>query len=238
MARIRTSSDRSLCVEFGSVISDEIHRQVRSFALAVEAAHIPGVTELVPAYVSVTVHYRPEVVGYARLYEHLSRILSGLKTAELPPAGKIRVPVLYGGSWGPDLAGVAALHGMSEAEVVALHTAPEYLVYMLGFLPGFCYLGGLDQRLATPRLSQPRISIPAGAVGIAGSQTGVYPLPSPGGWQLIGQTPLRLYDPHRAQPILLDAGMRLTFYPIDRAEYDRIRRENYPEEYAEGGLRV
>ena len=236
MARILTSSDCSLCVEFGSAISEAINGQVRSFALAAEAACIPGVVELVPTYRSVTVQYRPEIVGYAQLYERLTRILEGLKTAEPPPNREVRVPVLYGGEFGPDLSNVAKLHGLSEAEVVELHTAPNYLIYMLGFLPGFCYLGGLDERLATPRLATPRVSIPAGSVGIAGAQTGVYPLPSPGGWQLIGRTPLKLYDPHRAQPILLDAGMRLKFCPIDRAEYDRLRRENYPEEY-EGGER-
>ena len=238
MAKILTSSDCSLCVEFGNAISEEINKQVRSFTVAVEAARLPGVVELVPTYRSVTVHYRPEVVGYARLYEQLNRILNGLQAAEIPPAGEIRVPVLYGGAYGPDLANVAKLQDMSEEEVIALHTAPDYLIYMLGFLPGFCYLGGLDPKLNTPRLTTPRVSIPAGSVGIAGSQTGIYPLNSPGGWQLIGQTPLRLYDPHRDQPILLDAGMRLKFYAIDQAEFDRIHRESYPEEYEKGGDRA
>lgn len=237
MARILLSSDRSLCVEFGSVISEEIHKQVRAFTLAVEAARLPAVVELVPTYRSVTVHYRPEIMGYARLYEALSHILSDLKTSDLPPAGEIRIPVLYGGEFGPDLAGLAALHGISQAEAIALHTAPSYLVYMLGFLPGFCYLGGLDPRLHTPRLTTPRVSIPAGSVGIAGAQTGVYPLSSPGGWQIIGRTPLKLYDPHRPKPILLDAGMRLRFYPIDRTEYERLLRESCPEACGEGGDR-
>lgn len=237
MARILTSSDRSLCVEFGSVISEEIHKQVRAFALAVEAARLPAVTEVVGTYRSVTVHYRPEIMGYARLYEALSHILSGLNSSDLPPAGEIRLPVLYGGEFGPDLEHVAAHCGLSEAAVIALHTAPAYLVYMLGFLPGFCYLGGLDPRLNTPRLTAPRVSIPAGSVGIAGAQTGVYPLPSPGGWQIIGRTPLKLYDPHRPKPILLDAGMRLRFYPIDRTEYERLLRENCPEACGEGGDR-
>lgn len=234
MARILTASDCALCVEFGTVFSKDIHDQVRAFTLAAEAAHIPGVVELVPTYRSVLVHYRPEVIGYARLFERLTKLLNDLKPTALPPAGERRVPVLYGGEFGPDLPHVAALHGLTEAEVVALHTAPSYLVYMLGFLPGFCYLGGLDERLRTPRLTAPRISIPAGSVGIAGAQTGVYPLPSPGGWQLIGRTPLRLYDPHREKPILLEAGMRLRFYPIDRMEYDRLRRENWSEEYGGG----
>lgn len=236
MARILTASDCALCVEFGAVISKDVHRQVRAFTLAAEAAHIPGVVELVPTYRSVTVHYRPEITGYARLYERLTHILNALQTAALPPAGEIRVPVLYGGPFGPDLGHVAAVHGLTEEEVVALHTEPSYFIYMLGFLPGFCYLGGLDERLHTPRLSEPRVSIPAGSVGIAGAQTGIYPLPSPGGWQLIGRTPLRLYDPRREKPILLDAGVRLQFYPIDRAEYDRLHRENWPDA-CEGGER-
>ena len=148
------------------------------------------------------------------------------------------MPVLYGGDHGPDLINVAKLHDMTPEEVIQLHTAPTYLNYMLGFLPGFCYLGGLDERIHTPRLTTPRVKIPAGSVGIAGSQTGIYPLDSPGGWQLIGQTPLRLYDPKREKAILVDAGMTMKFYPIDEAEYERIRRENYPEEYPEGGDRT
>ena len=237
MAKILTSSDSSLCVQFGDAISEEINDWVRAFALAVEAARFPGVVELVPTYRSVTVHYRPEVVGYARLYEQLTRVLTDLAPAALPAPKTVSVPVLYGGAWGPDLGTVAALHGLSEEEGIARHTAPEYRVYMLGFLPGFCYLGGLDERLATPRLSTPRVSIPAGSVGIAGAQTGVYPLESPGGWQLIGRTPLRLYDPHRAQPILLEAGMQLRFCPIDRETFERLHRENYPKAYARGGER-
>ena len=238
MAKILTSSDCSFCVEFGNAISEDINRQVRSFTVAAEAAHIEGVTELVPTYRSVTVHYRPEVIGYARLYEKLNQIVNGLKEAEIPPAGEIRVPVCYGGEHGPDLENVAKLHDMTPEEVIRLHTTPVYLNYMLGFLPGFCYLGGLDKRIHTPRLTTPRVKIPAGSVGIAGSQTGIYPLESPGGWQLIGQTPLRLYDPKREKAILVDAGMNMIFYPIDEAEYERVRRENYPEEYAEGGDRT
>ncbi|MBQ7755530.1 MAG: allophanate hydrolase subunit 1, partial [Clostridia bacterium] len=141
MAKILTSSDCSLCVEFGNAISEEINKQVRSFTVAAEAAEIEGVTELVPTYRSVTVHYRPEVIGYARLYEKLSRIVNGLQEADIPPAGEIRVPVLYGGSHGPDLENVAKLHDMTPEEVIKIHTAPVYLNYMLGFLPGFCYLG-------------------------------------------------------------------------------------------------
>ena len=162
MAKILTSSDCSFCVEFGNAISEEINNQVRSFTVAAEAAQIEGVTELVPTYRSVTVHYRPEVIGYARLYEKLNKIVNGLQAAQIPPAGEIRVPVLYGGKHGPDLENVAKLHDMTPEEVIQLHTAPTYLNYMLGFLPGFCYLGGLDERIHTPRLTTPRVKIPAG----------------------------------------------------------------------------
>lgn len=237
MAKILTSSDSSLCVRFGEKISPELNMQVRAFAGAVAAAAIPGVTETVPAYGSVTVHYQPEIIGYARLYERLNRMANDLTASDAAPTGTLRVPVLYGGDHGPDLLSVAKRHGLTPEQVVELHTAPTYLIYMLGFLPGFCYLGGLDERLDTPRLATPRVSIPAGSVGIAGAQTGIYPLASPGGWQLIGQTPLRLYDPRREKPILAEAGMELVFYPIDEAEYERLRRENWPEEYGEGGDR-
>lgn len=235
MARILNSSDCSFCVEFGNEISEQINDQVRAYTMAVEAAGIEGVTELVPTYRSVTVHYRPEVIGWSSLYTKLSKLTETLGTTAFAPAETVSIPVLYGGDCGPDLAALAKAHGMTEQEVVALHTAPEYLIYMMGFLPGFCYLGGLDKSIATPRLKTPRVKIPAGSVGIAGEQTGMYPLESPGGWQLIGMTPLKLYDPQRERPILLEAGNRLKFYAIGREEYLEIRRREYPEEFCEGG---
>ena len=231
MARILTSSDCSFCVEFGNEISEQINEQVRAYTMAVEAAGIEGVTELVPTYRSVTVHYKPEVIGWSKLYTQLSKLTETLSAAEFPPAETIRIPVLYGGEYGPDLKSLAELHGLSEQEVIELHTAPDYLIYMMGFLPGFCYLGGLDKRIATPRLKTPRVKIPAGSVGIAGEQTGMYPLESPGGWQLIGMTPLKLYDPQREKPILLEAGSRLKYYAIGEEEYMQIRRREYPEEF-------
>ena len=130
--------------------------------------------------------------------------------------------MLYGGEEGPDIQFVAAHNGLSVKEVIELHTSGLYLIYMLGFTPGFTYLGGMSDKIATPRLTVPRVSIPAGSVGIADSQTGIYPLQSPGGWQLIGRTPVKMYDPDRTEPILPKAGQYIKFYAIDRAEYDRI----------------
>ena len=203
------SSDRALSVEFGNEISETIHNQIRAFCHLLKERRIPGITEIVPTYRSVMVHYEPDVIFYDALIAALEEL----------------VPVYYGGASGPDLATVAAHNGLSESEVIRLHAAPRYLIYMLGFTPGFAYMGGMDARIATPRLSVPRVKLPAGSVGIAGSQTGIYPLESPGGWQIIGQTPLVLYDAHRETPILFEAGQRIQFVPISREEYCRIKGE-------------
>ena len=136
--------------------------------------------------------------------------------------GLVELPVLYGGFCGPDLSFVAQHAGMTEQQIIDIHSAADYLIYMLGFTPGFPYLGGMDARIAVPRLSSPRVKIPAGSVGIAGEQTGVYPIASPGGWQIIGRTPLKLFDPGREQPFLLSAGQTVRFVPIDEAEYRRL----------------
>ena len=144
----------------------------------------------------------------------------------------LEVPVLYGGEeMGPDLAFVAEHAGLSEQEVIDLHTSTEYLIYMLGFTPGFTYLGGMSAKLETPRLKQPRVKIPAGSVGIAGKQTGVYPIDSPGGWQLIGRTPVKMYDPNRETPILPKAGQYIKFRAIERTEYDEIAAAAEKNEY-------
>ena len=220
--RFLLTGDTSLSVEFGSEISEAINRRIRAFGLALEAAAIPGVTELVPTYRSMMIHYNPEVIGYAALTARLTAVLGGLDQIALPPSQVLEIPVLYGGEAGPDLAFVAEHAGLTPEEVITRHTKPEYLIYMLGFTPGFTYLGGMDESIATPRLKQPRVKIPAGSVGIAGSQTGVYPIDSPGGWQLIGLTPVRMYDPDRAEPILPKAGEYIKFYSITKAEFDEI----------------
>ena len=176
-----------------------------------------------------------ELVGKTPLLEltHLetslnlkAKLLAKLDSVEIPPSEVLEVPVLYGGEeMGPDLKFVAENAKMSEEEVIKLHSEPEYLIYMLGFTPGFTYLGGLNDAIETPRLKTPRVKIPAGSVGIAGKQTGVYPIDSPGGWQLIGRTPLKMYDADREKPILPEAGQYIKFVPIDRAEFDRIAAE-------------
>ena len=220
--RFLMAGDSALVAEFGNAISPAINARIRAFNIALEQAKLPGILELLPTYRSVMIQYDPMVIGTEALKAKLSAIAKNLDSIAIPPASVVELPVLYGGEMGPDLAFVAEHAGKTPEEVIKIHTSTEYLIYMLGFTPGFTYLGGLDERLNTPRLAQPRVSIPAGSVGIAGSQTGVYPIASPGGWQLIGRTPVRMYDPHRAVPILPKAGQYIHFYPIDQAEYDRI----------------
>lgn len=223
--KITVAGDSALNVVLADAISEEASRYVRAALEAVQAASLPGVTELVPTFCSLMVCYDPCVVSYGELSSRVAACLDGLKPCEADRRRIIEIPVCYGGDLGPDLAFVAQHAGMTEDEVVAVHSGTDYLINMLGFLPGFAYLGGLDERLHTPRLDSPRTRIPAGSVGIGGAQTGVYPLASPGGWQLIGRTPVRPYDPDREPPILYEAGDYLRFVPVSRQRYDEIEQE-------------
>jgi len=178
---------------------------------------------MVPAYTTLTVFYDP-ACAYEQVAAWLHTGLAACETADAalaaaPQPAVVEIPVCYGGEYGPDLAAVAAHTELAVSEVVARHAAPIYLVHLLGFLPGFPYLGGLDAQLATPRRASPRALVPAGAVGIAGAQTGIYPLASPGGWQLIGRTPLPLFNPAWPEPTRLRAGQQLRFVPISAAEF-------------------
>lgn len=230
--RFLLTGDTSVCVEFGNEISEPINAQIRAFNIALSSSSIPGIVETVPTYRSLMVHYDPEVIRYAPLMEKLKGLLGLLDKITIPPSEVLEIPVLYGGEeMGPDLKFVAEHAGKTEEEVIKIHTSTEYLIYMLGFTPGFTYLGGMDETIATPRLKTPRVKIPAGSVGIAGSQTGVYPIDSPGGWQLIGRTPVRMYDAGRATPILPQAGQYIKFYAIDQAEFDKIAAQEAAEGY-------
>ncbi len=222
--RFLPCGDQAVTVEWGNTIDEHINRQVHAFARKVEALSHPAITEVVPTYRSATVHYRPEVLSYEELKHLLAPLAQGSaeEAEELPV---VEIPVCYGGEYGPDLLEVAQHCSLTPEEVIARHTAPTYRIYMLGFTPGFPYLGGMDPSIAAPRRKEPRIHIPAGSVGIAGEQTGVYPIVSPGGWQLIGRTPLRLFDPQKEQPILLSAGAGIRFVPIDEEAFRKMEEK-------------
>jgi inhibitor of KinA len=221
--------DAAVVVQFGESISPIIHLAIQAFNAYLTQQTFIGLRECVPAFTTLTVYYDPWLVseqGHYLPYERVCAVLQQrLLMAPPAPAASyhtVEIPVCYGGDLGPDLETVARHTGLTPAEVIACHSAPEYLVHMIGFAPGFPYLGGLDGRLATPRRAEPRPVVPAGAVGIAGAQTGIYSLPTPGGWQLIGRTPLRLFDPNATNPSLLHAGQHLRFMPISEAEFQRL----------------
>ncbi len=221
--RILTAGDSSLLVEFGKEISPEINRKIAATVQLMKEQHIEGVVDMIPAFCSLLVNYDPRVVRYDKMKKRLESLVRMDIKVGAEKRRIFEIPVVYGGEYGPDLAAIAQHAGLSEAEVINIHSSQDYLIYMLGFLPGFCYLGGLDERIHTPRLANPRLKIRAGSVGIGGSQTGIYPLDSPGGWQLMGMTPVKTYDPDREVPILVEAGNYIRFVPVDEAEYLRIQ---------------
>ena len=225
-ARFLPAGDSAIAVEFGREIDLNINNQVAAMRTVIEAAidegKLKGIVELVPTYGSLLVVYDQLTVGYAGLIEQLKILAEGLEGVEIPDREVVEIPVVYGGEYGPDLGIVAQLNSLSEDEVIKRHSEAEYPIYMLGFVAGFPYLGGMDKSIAAPRKQNPRLKIPAGSVGIAGQQTGIYSVESPGGWQIIGRTPLKLYDADREKTILLRAGQSIRFKPITEAEYEAM----------------
>lgn len=227
--RVLPLGDASLLIELGHAIDAPTHARVRAAFDALCAAAIPGVRDIVPAYTAVAVHYDPVAFatraraagtdGDPAPYDNVRRavveVLDTMAVDAPAPGRLIEIPVRYGGEYGPDLDHVARHARLSPAEVTALHASVEYTVYMIGFTPGFPYLGGLPAALSTPRRATPRQKVPAGSVGIAGTQTGVYPLATPGGWQIIGRTRERLFRPELDPPTLLRIGDRVRF--VDEA---------------------
>jgi inhibitor of KinA len=231
--KLMNAGEQGLVIEFGARIDPEINRRVHGVASQINAAIIPGVIEVVPTYRSLLVYFDPLVITRRELAEHIGRLYAEAGPAGLAAASErvVEIPVAYGGEHGPDLEFVASHTGLSPQEVIAIHTSVPYLVYMLGFTPGFPYLGGMSERIAAPRLEQPRTAIPGGSVGIAGSQTGIYPVTSPGGWRIIGHTPVKLFDPAAAAPFLFAAGDYLQFKAVSDAEYNSIAAQAAAGEY-------
>lgn len=213
--------DSALVIALGSGLDEAALRRASALAAALERDRPAGVVEVVPAFASVTVYYDAMLIGgYARLCAEIeARAVRAESARGVQPARRMEIPVCYGGEFGPDLGDVAARAGVSVERVVALHAGADYLVHAIGFAPGFAYLGGLPEKISAPRRATPRTVVPAGTVGIGGAQTGVYPLATPGGWNLIGRTPLRLFDAGRAEPALLQAGDRVKIRAIGAEEF-------------------
>jgi KipI family sensor histidine kinase inhibitor len=212
--------DRGLLLEFGDEISSEANEKVRRMTLAIQAASMEGIVETVPTYRSLLILYNPLILSTHEMKKRLQKIEEGLRQTPFPEPKLTRIAVLYGGSYGPDLEEVAKYHQISPEEVVRLHCGKPYFIYMIGFMPGFPYMGELPQELVTPRLKTPRLLVPAGSVAIAQRQTGIYPMESPGGWQILGRTPVKLFDPEKNPPALLQTGDLVQFYPITEKEYN------------------
>ena len=223
--RFRLGGDRALYIEVGDAISPEVNRRVKGLLDAIDKAVIEGVEALSPTYRSILVYYDPLKIPLEELKQRLSDLGRALPDASSSEASIFEIPTLYGGEFGPDLDFVASHTGLSPEEVIRIHAGTDYLVYMVGFNPGFPYLGGMSEKIAAPRLETPRVKIPAGSVGIAETQTGIYPLESPGGWRLIGRSPLKMFDPSRDPPALVEAGDLVRFVSIDEARYQEIQGE-------------
>lgn len=229
--------ENAIMVEFGKCIDPEINRKVMALVAYLEQHPFSGMLEYISAYKNVTIFYDPLLVNalpitveegdmplsYRKMIKVIEKILASIDINKSSKAKIVEIPVCYGGEFGPDIEFVAEHNHLSVKEVIDIHSSGEYLVYMIGFAPGFPFLGGMSEKIATPRRSSPRLAIPVGSVGIAGSQTGAYPIETPGGWQLIGRTPVEVFCPQNNPPTLLDAGNVVKFKPITLDEYNAIR---------------
>jgi len=215
--------DRGLLITLAAEIDEDGFQKVRKARQVLTHPAVEGIVEIIPGYVTIFISYDSMTLSFQQLTAIVEKRLVDAQAVHLAPPRKVVIPVAYGGDFGPDLSFVAAHNHLSPEEVVAIHSAGRYPVYMLGFTPGFPYLGGLAEKIQAPRLETPRTHVPAGAVGIANNQTGIYPVASPGGWRLIGRTPLKLFNPGASAPFLIHPGDEVTFRAITVSEYNRIR---------------
>jgi len=216
------ASDQSLLVSFGSEITPAANDRVRRLLRLLQLDRVPAVMNLHPAYCSLLVRFDALVIGHEELETILRTYVARMEEVPMPEHREVEIPVCYGGEFGPDLDELAAMHGMSPDDAAALHASVMYTACFLGFVPGFAYLGGLPESLATPRLATPRRRVPAGSVGIAGNQTGVYPHSTAGGWRLIGRTPVAMFRPAECHMSLIAIGDRVSFRPITVGEFAKL----------------
>ena len=216
--KIRIMGDRAVLVELGEGIHPKINQKVRALHTGLATHAFKGIKDLVPSYRSLMVVYDPLIITLNSLQSQLNQIWSNLDDTRQPEPRIVEIPVVYGDQYGPDLEWIADYHQMSPHEIIRLHTQPLYQVYMIGFMPGYPYMGEVPDEIVTPRRKTPRTHVPAGSVGIAQKQTGIYPVASPGGWQIIGRTPMRLFDPKGQPPCFIEMGDRIKFNVITEQE--------------------
>ena len=214
--------DSGIRICFGSAVSPELHQQMIALKKRLESKQFPWIIDIIPSYTTLTIIYSPVDITYQKACKQLEEILFDDREKEANDSIIYHIPVCYESPYELDLEEVARKNHLTKDKVIELHMNQTYYIYFLGFLPGFAYLGGMDRRIATPRLETPRLEVPAGSVGIAGEQTGIYPVNSPGGWRIIGRTPVRLYDRGRIPPALLLPGNYVRFYAITRDEFQEI----------------
>ena len=220
----RIMGDRSLLVELGDEISPSVNRWLRKLCVALMKNPIAGLVETVPAYRSLLIIYDPLITDVAALKHRIKDLQEKMEEIQIPEPKTVEIPVGYGGEFGPDLEWVARYHKISPQEIIRLHTGTIYQVYMIGFTPGFPYMGELPEQLTIPRRETPRTVIPEGSVAIAQRQTGIYPVESPGGWHILGRTPLKLFNPTLTPPTLLEMGDRVRFFSIAAEEFEQWMR--------------
>ncbi len=221
----RIAGDRGLLVEYGDVIDPDVNNKVRSMAIIMEKESSKSVIETIPTYRSLLIIYDPAITNPTKLEKEILALEERISQIKIPPPDTVEIPVCYGGEFGPDIQFVADHNSITKDDVIRIHSGAEYQIYMIGFTPGFPFLGGLPKELYTPRLETPRSFVPERSVGIANNQTGIYPLASPGGWQLIGKTPLRLFAPEHSNPFIYKVGDRIKFKPISAEDYNRLAGE-------------
>ena len=228
-----------MVAEFGNVIDNAVNNKIHLLAERITAEHLPGIEELVPTFRSLMIYYDPLYTSFGELRQRIEALGSISGEAIRKKKRILKIPCCYGARFGLDLRSMEAYTGLDRDEIIDIHSSVDYKIYMMGFLPGFVYLGGLDKRIEMPRLETPRVKILPGAVGIGGGQTGIYPLASPGGWRLMGGTPVDFYDPDRKEPILCKAGEYIRFVPITIGDYYEIRHQvvkgDYQAEIVEEG---
>jgi inhibitor of KinA len=226
--RILPAGDQAILVEFGAEINSVLNQRAHAVVRNLTAGKIPGIREAIPSYCSILIYYDPFVLSFPQVSSWVREFLARQVVIEKPSQTVKEIPVLYGGAAGPDLPFVAKHNNLPIEEVVEVHSRATYLVYVVGFSPGFAAMGTVPEKIQAPRLSSPRTRVPAGSVGIGGMQTGIYAVESPGGWQLIGRTPLKLFDLHCRPPSFFQAGDCARFYPIGENEFHKIARAENP----------